>query len=99
MPKKKSSKLLGKIVPSPSIAPLLGGYRLEIYGEGEGQCLLLSGAKRILSVTEEEVVFALRGARLVLCGAGLVCLTYEGGIAEVSGGVSAIHFETGEVGR
>ncbi|MBR7094893.1 MAG: YabP/YqfC family sporulation protein [Clostridia bacterium] len=79
-------------IPSDGAA-LIAGYRVEMVGAGERQRLLISGADRILSCTEEEVVFVLRSRRLSLKGGGLSCLTYEGGVAEVSGDVSFIALE------
>lgn len=65
-----------------------GGYRIEVDGRGDGIRILVSGARRILSCTEGEVVLLSGGSRLHFEGAGLTCLTYDGGIAEIRGRLS-----------
>lgn len=59
--------------------------------------MLVSGADRILFCTDEGVVLEARGEEIRIMGREIVCLTYEGGIAEVSGEVSGISFS--EEGR
>ena len=62
-----------------------GGYRIEVDGRGEGIRILVSGARRILSCTEGEVVLLSGKSRLHFEGEGLTCLTYDGGVAEITG--------------
>ncbi len=97
--KSRPSFIARMMMPFDGASLVGGGYRVEMYGEGGHQRLLISGADRILSCTEDEVIFTLRSLRLILRGDELACLTYEGGVAEVSGDVSSVLFEKGGVGR
>lgn len=61
------------------------------WGRGEAR-ILISGADRILHATDEAVVLEADGERLRIFGADIVCLTYEGGIAEIRGRVAGVLF-------
>ena len=65
-----------------------GGYRIEVDGRGEGVRILVSGARRILSCTEGEVMLLSGKSRLAFEGEGLTCLTYDGGVVEIRGTLS-----------
>ena len=71
------------------------GYRVEVEGTSRGRCLLVSGARRILEAGEECVVLVLSDETLSILGKGLLCLTYDGGIAEIAGEVEEILFAKG----
>ena len=89
---KKQKGLLRELFSSLAFSELPiapgGGYRIEVDGRGEAIRILVSGAKRILSCTEGEVVLLSGGNRLRFEGEGLTCLTYEGGTAEIWGRLS-----------
>ncbi len=72
--------------------PSCGGYRLEITGDKGEESLFISGVKRILVCTDDEVLLALPHTRLLLLGEGLVLLTYEGGMLEVRGRLKELSF-------
>ena len=72
--------------------PSRGGYRLEITGDKGEVSLFISGVKRILVCTEDEVLLALGHTTLALFGEDLVLLTYEGGMLEVRGGLKELSF-------
>ena len=75
------------------------GYRVEVEGTSCGRRVLVSGARRILEAGEERVLLMLGGEKLSILGRELLCLTYDGGIAEVAGDVDEILFLNGEAKR
>ena len=89
---KKRKGILGGFFTSLAFSELpvapQGGYRIEVDGRGAGIRILVSGARRILSCTEGEVVLLSGKSRLHFEGEGLTCLTYDGGVAEIAGRLS-----------
>ncbi len=68
------------------------GCHMEIEGGKNGKQLIVSGARRILEAGDECVLLALEDQKLSILGYGLSCLTYDGGIAAIAGGVTEILF-------
>ena len=84
---------LGSLIFGSEILPSLGGgYRLEMVGSERGMRATVGGV-RILLATNTEVALLGRGVRLRFLGEELVCLTYEGGIAEIEGCLHTLTLE------
>ena len=85
---------LGSAIFGSEMLPILGGgYRLEMAGSERGMRATVGGGLRILLATDAEVTLLGRGVRLRFLGEGLVCLTYEGGIAEIEGRLHTLALE------
>ena len=85
---------LGSAIFGQELLPAVGGgYRIEMTGSSHGVRAVVSGGLRILSATETEVSLTGKGLCLHFCGKDLVCLTYEGGVAEIEGRLSAFTLE------
>ena len=87
------SWLGGAIFGREMLPALGGGYHLEIAGSARGVRAVIGGGLRILLATDTEVALLGRGVRLRFLGEALVCLTYEGGIAEIEGRLATLSVE------
>ena len=70
-----------------------GGYRVEIEGREKEARVLVSGADTVVVCTDETVTLRARGQLLRFEGVGLSCLTYEGGVAEITGRIERFFLE------
>lgn len=68
------------------------GYRIELFGQKNQTRVLVSGARRILICSDEQVVLETKEKMLCFNGEGLDFLCYEGGVAEICGDVKSFSF-------
>ena len=72
------------------------GYRIELVGQKEHSRVLISGARRILICTDEQIVVEAKEKQIRFLGKGLDCLCYDGGVAEISGNIGVVSLSEGE---
>ena len=96
--KKRSFAERGRRILAGSELPIpqAHGYRIELTGGGDAARALVSGARRILVCDDRSVVLETRDGRIAFCGAGLDCLCYEGGVAEILGQIYELSLSEGE---
>ena len=98
MKKRKRPFLFGHAPLGVAPIGVGGGYRVELDAGQDFGRVLVSGAEHIIRCKEEEVVFSVARRYLVIRGASLGCITYDGGVAEVEGEISGIFLmEKGEI--
>lgn len=84
--KKDFFEKLGTRLDIPREA-LPGGYSLFLSGRGE---LTVRGCRRILAYGDERISLRLSGGVLHIEGRGLLCTTFGGNIATVTGDISLL---------
>lgn len=87
--KKDFFSKLGEGLDIPREA-LPGGFSLLLFGRGE---LTVRGCNRILVYGAEQISLRLPGAVLHIEGKGLLCTTFGGDIATVTGDISLLRLD------
>jgi len=92
---KKSSKLASALASGMSLPSdaLFGEMRIELRGRNT---LTVSGCRRILKYSSEEIKLALKGFEVSVKGCGLLCTTYHYGTVGIEGCIGTIAFDDGE---
>ena len=90
MKKRKLPFLFGRALWGELPLGVRGGYRVELDAGQKGGRVLVSGAEHIVKYTDDAIVFLIGGRSLTVSGTSLVCITYEGGTAEVEGEILGI---------
>ena len=91
--KQKRSPLAKMAAMSLPSDALWGEVRLEMRGRST---LLLSGCRRIIKYTPQEITLGVKGFFVSIAGAGLICTTYHYGSVTVEGLICSISFEEEE---
>lgn len=92
----KKRKTLSKALQSGLALPsdaLLGEVRIEMRGR---ETLFVSGCRRIIKYSPEEIVFAVKGFSIDIKGRSMICTTYHYGSVTVEGCICSITFGDGE---
>ena len=94
MPKKRGrvGSFFSEAVSLPSDA-FSSDFGIEMRGR---ELLFISGCRRIIRYTPEEMTFAAKGFFVTVRGERLVCTTFHGGSVTVEGRINAFDFEGGE---
>ena len=82
------SSALKKAISLPSDA-LFGEVRIEVRGR---ELLLVSGCRRILKYSSEEIMLKLKGFCVCIDGRGLLCTAYHYGSVSIEGEICNISF-------
>lgn len=83
------SSAVKKVVSLPSDA-LFGEVRIEMRGK---RTLMVTGCRKILKYSTEEIVLHLKGFCLCVCGEGLQCTAYHYGSVSVEGEIRCLSFD------
>ena len=68
---------------------LCGGFRLEVRGRNQ---IFLTGCRRILKYSSEEMIMSVKGFSVSVRGERLVCSTYHAGNISIDGFVKSVNF-------
>ena len=72
---------------------LCGEVRVEMRGRN---LVFLSGCRRIIKYSAEEMILAVKGDLLSVKGTRLICSSYHGGTVSIEGSISSVSFEGGD---
>ena len=76
-------------------AALFDDRLIILRGESE---MTVHGCKKILQYSTERICLLMRGRQLCICGNGLFCTSFSGGVITLEGRIDSVCYEAEEKG-